>query len=378
MAGLDATDLEALLQQQESLREIIESISSELDLRLLLTRIVRHACELLGAENGTIGLVDEHRDVIRTEAAYRMPPDELGTEFPPGVGLFGHILLSQQPLILNRYGDLDQPTQSGLLDYAVVSVPIVWRDQLIGVFGLARRRRVSSPTRTSKSSPSLPAMPPLPSPMRGCSKPKSTPWTTCICSTRPASTSARPWTSMASSGRTWNKWQHAVTTCATWRFTSSTLDLVMPEMDGVEAMRRIRGVDTTVQVLVLTSFADDQLVRDAIQAGAISYLLKDVLKADLLQAIRAAAQGRPTLHPEAQRRLMQQVTGFGGYSYGANTVRSLLPMMEKLGVATADEVGIDTLADRLRDEVVSHNAVIATISLISGWTRTNGAKMSKK
>ena len=59
---------------------------------------------------------------------------------------------------------------------------------------------------------------------------------------------------------------------------------------------------------MLTSFGEDQRVRDAIQAGAIGYLLKDVLRADLLQAIRAAAQGQPTLHPEAQRYLMRQVT----------------------------------------------------------------------
>jgi signal transduction histidine kinase len=62
------------------------------------------------------------------------------------------------------------------------------------------------------------------------------------------------------------------------------------------------------QVLVLTSFGDGPRVRDAIQAEAIGYLLKDVLKADLVQAIRAAVQGQPTLHPEAQRHLMWHVT----------------------------------------------------------------------
>ena len=67
----------------------------------------------------------------------------------------------------------------------------------------------------------------------------------------------------------------------------------------------IRCID--VRQLVLTSFAEDQRVPDAIQAGAIGYLLKDILKADLLRAIYAAARGEPTLHPEAQRQLMQQV-----------------------------------------------------------------------
>lgn len=85
------------------------------------------------------------------------------------------------------------------------------------------------------------------------------------------------------------------------------MDLVMPRLDGIEAIRRLRDAGVSSRVLILTSFSDDQRVRDAIKAGAIGYLLKDVLKADLLDAIRAAAQGRPTLHPEAQERLMRQV-----------------------------------------------------------------------
>ena len=85
------------------------------------------------------------------------------------------------------------------------------------------------------------------------------------------------------------------------------MDLVMPEMDGIAATAQIRQKYPHCQVLVLTSFAEDQRVPDAIQAGAIGYLLKDVLRADLLQAIHAAARGQPTLHPEAQRQLMQQV-----------------------------------------------------------------------
>ena len=85
------------------------------------------------------------------------------------------------------------------------------------------------------------------------------------------------------------------------------MDLLMPGMDGVEALRRMRAQGLQSQVLILTSFADDERVREAVRAGAIGYLLKDVLKASLLQAIRAAARGTPTLHPEAQRHLMQHV-----------------------------------------------------------------------
>ena len=86
------------------------------------------------------------------------------------------------------------------------------------------------------------------------------------------------------------------------------MDLVMPKMDGLTAIGHVTDVSPASQVLVLTSFADDQKVHDAIKSGAIGYLLKDVLRPDLVRAIHAAANGRPTLPPEAQRQLMRQVT----------------------------------------------------------------------
>lgn len=86
------------------------------------------------------------------------------------------------------------------------------------------------------------------------------------------------------------------------------MDLVMPGLDGIEVTQRILRSNPVARVLILTTFADDQRVRAAIRAGAIGYLLKDVLKADLLRALRDAAAGRASLHPEAQQHLMRQVT----------------------------------------------------------------------
>jgi DNA-binding NarL/FixJ family response regulator len=85
------------------------------------------------------------------------------------------------------------------------------------------------------------------------------------------------------------------------------MDVVMPEMDGIETTRHIRQAHLAAQVIILTTYTNDEHVRAALEAGAIGYLVKDVLKADLLRAIHTAKAGKPTLHPDAQHYLMQQV-----------------------------------------------------------------------
>ncbi|MBP1704257.1 MAG: liaR [Chloroflexi bacterium] len=82
------------------------------------------------------------------------------------------------------------------------------------------------------------------------------------------------------------------------------MDLMMPDMDGATATRLIRQQYPRVQVVVLTSFKEEGLVRNALQAGAIGYLLKDVSADDLARAIRAAHSGRATLSPEATQALV--------------------------------------------------------------------------
>ena len=85
------------------------------------------------------------------------------------------------------------------------------------------------------------------------------------------------------------------------------MDLSMPRVDGLEATRRLREAGIASRVLILTSFADGEGVRDAVRAGVTGYLMKDVLKAELLAAIRLAADGVPTLHPRAQQHLMRGI-----------------------------------------------------------------------
>jgi two-component system, NarL family, response regulator LiaR len=86
------------------------------------------------------------------------------------------------------------------------------------------------------------------------------------------------------------------------------MDLVMPNMDGVDATSRIKQARPETHVIILTSFLDDERVVPAIKAGATSYLMKDVAASDLARAIRGAQAGQAQLHPEVARRLMQQVT----------------------------------------------------------------------
>lgn len=86
------------------------------------------------------------------------------------------------------------------------------------------------------------------------------------------------------------------------------MDLVMPEMDGATATRAIRQRYPAVQVIALTSFKEEQLVQDALEAGAISYLLKNVSANELVDAIRAAHAGRSTLAPEAAQALIHAAT----------------------------------------------------------------------
>ncbi len=83
------------------------------------------------------------------------------------------------------------------------------------------------------------------------------------------------------------------------------MDMVMPDMDGATATRTIRQQFPQVQVIALTSFKEGELIKNALEAGAIAYLLKDVSADDLVRAIRAAHAGRATLSPEAAQALVE-------------------------------------------------------------------------
>lgn len=84
------------------------------------------------------------------------------------------------------------------------------------------------------------------------------------------------------------------------------MDILMPGMNGIDATHQIRTKFPATQVIALTSFPDDQLVRDAINAGAAGYLLKTASAKELVEAIRAVEQGKSVFSPEAEKILAQR------------------------------------------------------------------------
>ena len=85
------------------------------------------------------------------------------------------------------------------------------------------------------------------------------------------------------------------------------MDLVMPRVDGVEAIRRIHELRPATRVLALSSFVDDDKVFPALRAGAAGYLLKDVQPAELVRGIRAVHEGEALLHPVVAARVVEEV-----------------------------------------------------------------------
>jgi NarL family two-component system response regulator LiaR len=86
------------------------------------------------------------------------------------------------------------------------------------------------------------------------------------------------------------------------------LDLMMPRMDGIEALGAIKRDQPDARVLVLTSFAEDEKVFAAIKTGALGYLLKDSSPQELLQAIREVARGESSLHPTIARKVLRELS----------------------------------------------------------------------
>lgn len=85
------------------------------------------------------------------------------------------------------------------------------------------------------------------------------------------------------------------------------LDMIMPRQNGIEAIRQIKQEDPQARILVITSFAEDQMIFPAIKAGALGYLLKDASPQQLLQAIYDVYKGEASLHPTIAFKLIREL-----------------------------------------------------------------------
>jgi NarL family two-component system response regulator LiaR len=124
----------------------------------------------------------------------------------------------------------------------------------------------------------------------------------------------------------------AVRLCERMRPDVILMDLLMPRMDGASATRAIREHYPHIQVLILTSFNENNLVQDALKAGAIGYLLKNVTAEELANAVRAAYRGRATLAPEAAQTLIDATRQAGHTALGHDLTereRDVLALMVK-------------------------------------------------
>jgi NarL family two-component system response regulator LiaR len=135
--------------------------------------------------------------------------------------------------------------------------------------------------------------------------------------------------------------QEATDLCARLQPDVILMDLVMPVLGGVAATRLIRQRCPEAQVIALTSFQEKELVQEALQAGAIGYLLKNVSGDELAEAIRQAHAGRPTLAPEALQALVQP--GPTEASLGKDLTRRELEVLALLAKGMSNP----EIADRL-------------------------------
>lgn len=136
------------------------------------------------------------------------------------------------------------------------------------------------------------------------------------------------------------------------------MDLVMPGMDGIETTREVKKVSPRTQIVVLTSYHEDEHIFPALKAGAISYVLKDMKMDKLAEAIQSAIRGEVTLHPLVATRVLRNLRGeSNGESFYAELTERELEVLKFI----ANGLSNSQIADQL---VISTNTVKGHVSNI--------------
>ena len=131
------------------------------------------------------------------------------------------------------------------------------------------------------------------------------------------------------------------------------MDVQMPKLDGVAATRKIREVCPDVQVIILTTFDDDEYVFEGLRAGAVGYLLKDVPSEQLAEAIRAAARGEAFIHPSVTRKVVTEFTRLTE----RERIRREQPLVEPLSPREMEVLAL--LAEGLSNQEIAERLTIA-------------------
>lgn len=137
------------------------------------------------------------------------------------------------------------------------------------------------------------------------------------------------------------------------------MDLIMPDMDGVEATRRVKQASPRTQIIVLTSYHQDEHIFPAIRAGALSYILKDIDPEGLADTVRKAAVGEAVLHPSVAARVVRELHGSRQEIF--NPFTELSEREIEVLKLIADGLGNSDIAERL---VISEKTVKSHVSNI--------------
>lgn len=151
----------------------------------------------------------------------------------------------------------------------------------------------------------------------------------------------------------------AVSACERVRPDVILMDLVMPGLEGAAAIREILLRCPDTRVLVLTSYSDEAMIQEALNAGAIGYLMKDISGAQLAAAIRRASEGMPTLAPEAAEVLMRQADA---------------PALQGQDLTTRERQVLVLLADGLTNAEIAERLVVS-LSTVKGHVSSVMSKL---